>query len=226
MNGAWRESGLACRVVGGLLLAQWSGVVCIKAAQGRAVELLWLSHVALLLTGVAFLTRSDRLLRVVFCAIAVPHAFWLADAAGVLLVGVSPMGVTQYLTAATPADWLATAHHFVMLPLLVAALWRRPGGRSGVLAEAWGVCVAVTLAARFLGGPASNVNYSYALLAGIDHPLLRALNAAHPSAYLLCLMGVLLVGVALPGVCLCRWITGEAGTGSGTGTRRHALARA
>jgi hypothetical protein len=152
------------RLIGGILLANYMLVVIVKVATGRAIELLWMSHVGLLAAGAGFICGSELVIYAAFVGLAGLHGLWLYDAGAAFLTGAHPLGITRYLSSATLANWLGTLHHFYLLPLLVAWVSRRPGARIEALLLAIATFLALTVICRFVCSPADNVNFAY----GVD----------------------------------------------------------
>ena len=208
MNPASRDATRCQRVIGWVVLAHWLTVVTIKCMQGRAGEVVWLSHLALALTGLSLVIGRAGLARAVMIAVAVPHLVWLADALGLLVGGRSPTLITSYLSAATAADWVATAHHFYLLPLL----WWRVG-RGGRLAwrdalGAWLLIASAVAAGRWVAGPGDNINYAY-YVGCSNVSWLEALHAMPATAYTAGLLVLAALVVVLPGSTIVYAVTRE-----------------
>ncbi len=206
MNPAPRDAARWQCAIGWAVLAHWLAVVTIKCMQGRAGEIVWLSHLALALTGLSLVIRWAGLARAVMIAIAVPHLIWLADALGLLVGGRSPMLITSYLSAATAADWVATAHHFYLLPLL----WCRVG-RGGRLAwrealGAWLLIASAVAAGRWAAGPGDNINYGYRV-GNANVSRLEALHTMPAPAYTAGLLTLAALVVVLPGSAIVYAVT-------------------
>jgi len=193
--------------VGGLLLAHFAVVVTIKCVQGRAPEVLWMSHLCLGLTAIALLAGRDRLARIAMTAITIPNLLWLADAAALLLTDRSPLGITAYLADATTADWVATAHHFYLLPLLAWTLYRKAGWDVADTLGAGSLIAFGFAAGRIASSPAQNVNYSHGLLGALRHPVLDWINTAPPAGFAAAYLAIIAMLVVLPGSAVVYAVT-------------------
>lgn len=177
----------AATIAGTLLVVHFLIVVIVKLSQSVGEEVLWTSHVALLIAGIG-LVRRDRLLVGTAFAVVLPlHAVWLGDAAGLWLSGRSPLGITHYLATADGPTWLATAHHFYLTPLLwcLTARWDLWDPRAPFAAA--GIMLQLTVVARALLPAGRNINYSYQVLPAADLGLLESINGLPVPAYLLIL---------------------------------------
>ena len=166
--------------------------------QGVPQELLWLSHVGLLLAGLGFALGRTLPVAVALVLILLPHSLWLIDAGCVLLLGFSPFGVANYLARADLLTWVGTIHHFYLLPLL---LLRSPRGFTS-FPETWlgAVSVYLTLSviSRVVSAPFENINYVHAAFPDVAWGLLRASDGLSGSAYMLGLNAFVAFVVLLP----------------------------
>lgn len=189
-----------------LMLAHWFGIVLLSLVEGRAQDAVWMSHNSLLLTSIAFLTDKRWLSGMVLIVLAVPHSVWLVDVGCLLFMGYSPWMFTASLAEADFWGWFGAVHHFYLLPILVVYHRRNESAFSPVWAlGAWAILIAACLLGRVVSGPNENVNFSYSLMAQLDHPLMVKLNSASPAMYLIGLQPVMLCVVVLPGWLLARY---------------------
>lgn len=113
------------RWIGATLLLHFAYVFSVINLLRQAPgEVLWLCHVSLLLAGLGLVTQSTRLLAIAFTAVAVPHAFWLADSLSGLLLGRFPLEATAHMLTTDTWNRIATEHHFYLAPLLFVIVWR------------------------------------------------------------------------------------------------------
>jgi len=107
------------RWIGAVLLVHFAAVCAVKVAKGRPEEILWMSHVGLLLAGLGLVGRSALLVCTALLCILLLHALWVFDCVSWWIGGSFPLGITGYLEEADTWVWLGTAHHFYLAPLLV-----------------------------------------------------------------------------------------------------------
>lgn len=162
----------------GALVSLHFAIVCgIKLQQGIRADVCWMSHVSLAFTGAGLILRSRSLLSVALIGVLIPHAIWLLDCFGWVLLGSFPLGITGYLEDADARTWIATAHHFYLIPLLlfVVVRWRVfvPGAFPWVVL----LFAVVSVYSRFVLPEARNVNSVFVLLPSVDLALVRRLNA-------------------------------------------------
>jgi hypothetical protein len=201
-------SGRRHAILGVLCLLQFALVCVIKTRTGLAPEILWLSHVSLLLAGGGLLLPSARLLDLALVAIFSLHSVWLLDFACGFALGVFPLAVTRYLQGGDPATWVATIHHFYLMPVLCWNFLRRARTHAprGSCLESWLAATAFYLwlscTSRWLGPPALNVNFAYGVLTAIGHPFLAWANGLPAQPYLLGLNAFVSLVFFLPPACL------------------------
>ncbi|MEL7472237.1 MAG: type II secretion system protein [Planctomycetota bacterium] len=187
------------RAVGVVMLAHVVGLAALKLARGLEGEMLWISHVALALGGLALIVRSTRLAAMAFVGVAALHTLWLLDAAMGVATGRFPLGLTAYLLEADAWTLLGTSHHLYLTPML--AVWLRgrrvEPGRAAFHAAA--LFALLALACRLLLPAHLNVDFAHALLPQADSAVLAWVNALAAPAFL----AVLTLGAAtlffLPG---------------------------
>lgn len=196
----------ASRWIGGLLLLQFAAVCLIKCARGIGEDIGWLSHVALLMTAVGLVFRRRLLVSAAFVCVLVPHTVWLADFAGWLLTGTFPMQIAGYLADGDIWTWLATLHHFYLLPLLLMLFVRDRWFPQEAFPLSVAVFVYLSLVSRIALPPGSNVNYAFSVELGVANPLALWMNDLPEYAYLLALNGMMTALAFLPAaVLLRRW---------------------
>jgi hypothetical protein len=156
------------RWIGLILLLQFASVCAIKVAKGIPEEITWMSHVGLLLAGLGLAFDWPRLVTIAFTSIFVLHGVWIVDALLGLVSGHFPLGVTDYLRDADIGTWVATAHHFILVPLLLilVILYRMPA--RGSLIGATGLFLILTILSRVAFTREANVNYAFYVQ--IDNP--------------------------------------------------------
>ena len=170
--------------LGAAMLAHVGFLVAIKLGQGLNHELWWLSHIGLAVAAGGLLLRSHALRNAALIALLWPHGIWLFDSAIGLLTQRFPLGLTGYLATADATTWIATAHHFYLLPVLVLlfARERRFSWDSLVIAAA--LLIVLTVSSRAALPATMNINMSHRLLANVEAPLIRWTDTLSGSAYL------------------------------------------
>ncbi len=184
------------RWLGGALLGHFAFVCIVKFSGGKGAELLWISHVGLLLTGLGLILSSRLLWTTALTLVVVPHTLWIVDCVVGLATGDFPLDLTNYVTQAGPLEWLGTAHHFYLLPLLLALFLR---DRVWPV-EAWPLSIAVflglTVVSRGLTPPTDNVNWAFGVCPEWDTPAVSAINRLGGSVHLL-LLNAFVAGMIL-----------------------------
>ena len=194
----------------GATLAIHFGLVCwIKGRSSSPEEIWWLSHFSLGVTSAALLTRSARLASVALVLILIPHALWLIDCAGLYALGRSPMGITAYLRDADAWGWVGTAHHFYLIPLLAFVLRSERAFTLRALPMAAGLLVLLTIVSRVGLPPASNVNYAFAVLPGVQLGPVVWCNGLPAPLYLLVINAWVVVTMFLPSSLVLRAVAGR-----------------
>jgi hypothetical protein len=161
------------RMLGGLLLIHFVIVCAIKTARGVPDEILWMSHIGLLLAGIGLVFRNATLLAATTIAIFVLHALWLGDCVAWLVTGHFPLGISTYLRDADAWVWLATAHHFYLIGLLPWCVTGRALGRPEALLLAVALYLSLTVASRAFTDPGLNVNFAFGARIGLTGTVLR-----------------------------------------------------
>lgn len=192
------------RWIGVALLLHFAVVCAIKFYSGQSEEVWWMSHIGLLLAGVGLVARSALLVETALIAILIPHGLWLFDCLTWMVFGTFPIGVTHYLVEANVWTWIATAHHFYLVPLLVLIVLRHGVCQVVALTAAIAVYLFLTVISRAALSPANNVNWAYGVRTGLDHPLVDAINRVGGSAYLLGLNAFVVLTMFVPTALLIR----------------------
>ncbi len=173
--------------IGGFLLLNFLIVVLVKFQLGRTQELLWLSHVALVMAGIGFMFGRNLFVYTAATSIFLPHLIWLSDFTCWLLWGSNPLGITTYLNNANIWIWFGTLHHFYLLPVLTVLILRN--GRYPLIAlpVAIATYLYLTLFSRMFSHSAFNINYAFNFLPGLDAPLLNWFNQLPVHIYIIAL---------------------------------------
>ena len=159
----------APRVLGVFLLVHFALVVGIKIKIGQPDDILWMSHVGLLTTACGFLARKPALVTAALIELLVLHSLWLYDCISWMLTGSFPMGLGTYLINANALVWIATAHHFYLIPLLVIAVRSRPLHPKEALLIAIATYLFLTCLCRVFLLPAHNINYAFGVRIAWEH---------------------------------------------------------
>lgn len=151
-------------VLGIAMLAHFVLLAALKVHIERPGEILWISHVALLLGGIGLVLARPRLVSSALISVAVLHALWLVDALCGVCLGTFPLGLTRYLLDCDLRSLAATSHHLYLAPILAAYMLRdgRPCRHAWLAASA--VMTVVTVLSRFALPPELNVNFAHAVM--------------------------------------------------------------
>ncbi len=159
----------AARALGVLLLVQFILVVAIKIKIGKPADILWMSHVGLLTAAIGFFARKPILVTVALIELLALHSLWLYDFLSWVTGGTFPMGIANYLINADALVWIATAHHFFLLPLLLIAVKRKPYKPTEALLIAIATYLILICACRAFTTPALNINYAFGVRIAWEH---------------------------------------------------------
>lgn len=173
------------RWIGAALLVHFGVVCAVKISSGRGEEILWMSHVGLFLAGLGLASCSVPMVTIALTGVLVLHGLWLLDCLCWWMLGVFPLGATNYLVEADAWDWVATAHHFYLAPLLVVMVRRHRRWPDETLLGATAAYLILTVISRAVTTPAANVNYAFGVLTALDHPLVDLANRLPGPLYLL-----------------------------------------
>lgn len=147
--------------LGAAMIVHFVLLVALKLSRGIEGELLWLSHVGLLLAGVGVLARSPLLVGAVFVLTTAVHALWCFDAAVGVCTGSFPLGLTAYVTT---ADWMVltlTMHHVYLSPVCAWWIRRNAGDIRGAWWLALVLLVLLTGLSRAFIPAAMNINMAH-----------------------------------------------------------------
>ena len=197
--------------LGAVLLGHFAVVCAIKAATGATGQIVWLSHFGLLIAGVGLIVRSPMLIAVAFVDVLVLHGIWLVDCICGLAGGTHPLGVTSYLNHADIWDWIATAHHFYLAPLLIVLIHRQRSFPVEALPAAVAVYLILTVISRGVLSPADNINYAWGVPVAEYLPLIAWGNQRDGSFYLVGLNAFVFVYMLLPAFLIGRRLAGVTG---------------
>jgi hypothetical protein len=121
---------------------------------------LWLCDLCNLVLWIALWSESRLLFSSQFVSVLLPDTLWMVDAGTALVIGVHPIGGTEYMfDAAIPRAIRALSCFHVLVPaLLVWAVHRLGYDRRGVRLQT-ALTWAVLPLSFWLTGPARNVNW-------------------------------------------------------------------
>ena len=156
------------RWLGLLLLADFAIVCSIKSAYDSGSEIWWMSHVGLLIAGLGFVGRSSMLLSTALISIFVLHSLWLVDCLVWLVADQFVLGVTTYLQDARLGVWVATAHHFYLVPLLLISVLDSRRCPRASFPAAVALFIFLSLISRAFLAPADNVNFAFRVDTSLD----------------------------------------------------------
>ncbi len=212
LSGDTRIGGGIERWVGVGLLMHFAVVCAIKIARGVGEEILWFSHVALMLAGIGLVRRSALLPAVSLTLVLVLEGLFLLDWVSGLLFQVYPLNATGHLKDENLWGWIATAHHFYLVPLLLVLVTRSGRYPARSLSFALSLAVSLIVVSRLWLPPSINVNYAYGLLLGVNHPVLLWVNGLSEGPYLLAISVIALILLFPSSVLLRRLARTNAGS--------------
>ncbi len=162
-------NGSSGRLLGALLLLHFVVVFIIKTINNEAADMFWMSHVGLLTVALGLAFSVPLLVTAAFIELLVLHGLWLFDCLSWFATGEFPMGLATYLEGADVLVWIATAHHFFLLPMLIVLVRRRPARpREAVLCAIATYLIITTISRAFLE-PSSNINYAFGVRISWQH---------------------------------------------------------
>jgi hypothetical protein len=179
-------------------------ICAIKFAQGLPGEILWVSHIALLIGGIGLLLSCPLLVAAALLNVLILHGLWLVDCGTWLATGSFPLGITTHLRDADMASWIATAHHFYLVPLLLCVARRRWVRSREALLTAVAVFLFLTALSRAFTDPALNVNFVFGARVGFPVPFFQWGNLQHASLYMVGLNAFVLVFMLMPAYLAAR----------------------
>lgn len=141
------------RLIGRVLLLHWILLAVQRISSGNGANLLWMSHLGLLVAALGFLSGNDLLITAALLMVLIGHAAWLVDFALMLARG-SAWGISSYFFELSALGKLLTIHHLYLLPLMFA-LVRKIHPHGWLIASA---AFAVATLAVFVLLPGENVN--------------------------------------------------------------------
>ena len=186
------------RWLGLLLLADFAIVCSIKSAYDSGSEIWWMSHVGLLIAGLGFVGRSSMLISTALISIFVLHSLWLVDCLVWLVTDQFVLGVTTYLQDARLGVWVATAHHFYLVPLLLISVLDSRRCPRASFPAAVALFIFLSLISRAFLAPADNVNFAFRVDTSLDWTFLYWINHLPPYTYLFALNAFVSAGFFLP----------------------------
>jgi|TARA_Y100000310_G_scaffold345729_1_gene468930 hypothetical protein len=111
--------------LGLFLLLHWTLLVIDRFYYTIPFNLLWISHLSLLIAAIGFLLRNNFILSGSLISVLIVHSVWIIDFISVILTGSSLTGYTSYLINLNLYRKILTSHHIYLSPLLLWALWKQ-----------------------------------------------------------------------------------------------------
>ena len=186
------------RWIGIFILVDFALVCTIKIVRGITGDIWWMSHMAAMIAGLGFIRRSALLICTALIGVFVLHSLWLVDCITWLLTDRFPLGITSYLADADVWAWAATAHHFVLVPLLVVTVLRHGRCPAASFPAAIALFLCLTTVSRVFLAPTPNVNFAFRVDTFLDNEFLAWANRLPGPAYLLVLNLFVAVAFLLP----------------------------
>lgn len=174
----------AQRLIGVALLLHFATIVAIKVSTGQEPELLWISHVALLMAGVGLVVGSWMLWTAALTSVFLVHVLWLFDLSCWIVLGWFPLQACHYLAEGGIATWIATLHHFYLIPVLLILFLRQRQYSLEAPLIASAVFVYLTIVCRAFLPPGSNINFAYEMTSATRNPVTLWLNSLPDAMYL------------------------------------------
>ena len=197
----------AMRLIGAFLVVHFALVCTVKAQRGLEEEIWWVSHIALVIAGIGLTLRIPILWTTALINILFLHGAWLVDFLMCQVWGSSPLRATYVLADGNLWTWLATCHHFYLVPLLLTLFLIRRQLPEPSLVMAATLFLYLTVISRCILSPASNVNYAYGISVSFRHPWIDWFNRLPGDAYL---VGVNVLAAVLLFVPAALMLTGMA----------------
>lgn len=192
-------------IIGLFLIFHYILLIIDRYQHDMLYNLVWISHLTLLLAAIAFLTRNNLLLSGALVSVMVVHGIWIFDFIYMVVTGLSPIDYTAYVLELPTYRKILTVHHIYLIPLLLFTLLKQ----KRVDLRGWYVAALLfafaTLSSVLFVDPSYNLNCAHttcpALL--IAFPSLSFLSQLSQITYLVMinlLMGAL--GFFLPNLVL------------------------
>lgn len=198
------------QVLGILFLLHFVAVCLVKLATFAGEEIWWLSHISLLIAGLGLVIGNTSLPAAALIGVFVLHSLWLIDCAVGLVTGTFPIGVASYIQDADAWAWLATAHHFYLLPLLLILQARQLCYPKHALLLSGLVYGLLTVISRLWLPPEANVNYAFVVEVLRAAPHVAWANELPAALFLIVVNAYVCVGFFFPtSVVLQRWLGRE-----------------
>lgn len=160
----------------------------------------------LLIAAAGFLHRSVLLIGTALISVFVVHSLWLVDCVIWLLTSHFVLGVTHYLDGAGLGVWVATAHHFYLVPLLLISVLRSRRCPRASFPAAVALFLSLSLISRGFLAPANNVNFSFHVDTSLDWAFLDWANRLPGPVYLMVLNAFVSAGFFLPSYIGLRYL--------------------
>ncbi|MBI2176487.1 hypothetical protein HYU40_04055 [Candidatus Woesearchaeota archaeon] len=201
-------------IIGALLLLHWVALLIDRLTGKFLYNLLWMSHIGLLLAAVGFLRRNNLLLSAALISVFLGHGLWIYDFAMLMVTGASPLDYSI-----RPAGLLQvplTSHHLYLAPLLLLALWRQ----RKISPKGWMVASAVfafaSTASFLFVSPEFNVNCIHSPCEELPRifPFLQSLELNPLAYFLLANATMAAIGFFLPNLLLLRLFRPASNKGS------------
>ncbi len=173
--------------LGWLCLGHFALQALIKLGQEQPEQILWISHVGLLVAGLGLVLRSRLLIATALIQLFMLHTLWLIDVAVWQSFGIFPLGAVVYLNGADTWTWIGTSYHFYCVPALAIIVWRWRIHERAALLVAVTLSLALIVLSRAIVPPEANVNWAFGI--ETDKPIhaLTLLNDLPGNLYMLAL---------------------------------------
>lgn len=175
--------------LGWLCLGHFALQALIKLGQEQPEQILWISHVGLLVAGLGLVLRSRLLIATALIQLFMLHTLWLIDMAVWQSSGMFPLGAVVYLNDADLWTWIGTSYHFYCVPALVITAWRWKIHERAALLVAITLSLALIVLSRAVVPPEANVNWAYGIETAKPIHALTLLNDLPGNLYMLALAG-------------------------------------
>lgn len=111
--------------IGIFIVIHWILLVIDRITYNILPNLFWMSHLALLLAAIGFISRNNLLLTASLISIFVIHGVWIYDLVVTLTTNLTPFDFTPYILKLPFYRKILSSHHIYLIPLLLVALWRQ-----------------------------------------------------------------------------------------------------